>query len=317
MVRSGSQRRIRWALWVLSAGLWAAAGCRSGGTDGTDGDNASKTDQEVIAAIRDVHPLVADLPPIPVPVELGGRSDDTAKEALQLLDTINSFRSNSPLACTPWDTASNNKSIRLMKAGGWQQHCDAYACYYTKVEGDLTITWTQIFGLPSIWEFFITWDGCDGEHEYDDFTIEHWHTTKDLKQMVITHYQYPDAPPCGDGEAAIGPGPLFRWTFELIEGGTLYTPGQVTYLDTRRYTLENWMYDGLHGYIPYHMTVCTSYPDGRLEFESWNKKAGSPLLYLSYVGIWTRDHRYCWTTYHEDGRVWSCGGDMGCPDCGP
>ncbi len=105
----------------------------------------------------------------------------------------------------------------------------------------------------------------------------------------------------------------------MIEGGALYAPGQVTHLDTRRYTSEQWHYHSLIGeFLPFTMLVCTSYPDNRLVFEHYSQKLSEPrLMYLSYRGVWGRDLRYCWTSYRETGTVLSCGGDMGCPDCGP
>lgn len=309
--------QVRWLLAVFITGLVVAPGCQPGQPNGPDSGTDELTDEEVIADLREFHPLMTDLPPIPLPAELAQRDDDTAKEALDLLNQINSFRNADPLGTAPWDAAQNSKSARRLKGDGWQKQCDPLACYYTRKQGDLTIRWTYLFGLPGIWESFFTWDGCDGEHEYDDFMHEHWHMTQDLTLAIQTHYQYPDPPPCGDGEAAIGPGVQFRWIFELIEGGTLYMPGQVIYLDTRRYTTEQWHYHAVIGeYLVFNMLTCTSYPDGRLIFEHYSQKVSQPrLLYLSYKGIWSSDHRYCWTTYREDETVLSCGGDMGCPDC--
>jgi hypothetical protein len=305
--------RVRWGLAILAMGLMGVVGCQPGGTDGAE----ELSDEELAAALREYQPLPTDLPPIPVPDALAARNDDTAKEALDLLNQINAFRSADLPGGTPGD-ASGGKSVLRMKGDGWQRRCDAFACYFTKKKGDMTITWTQLFALPTSWEYFLTWDGCDGEHEYDDFMVEQWHMQKDLKFAFQWHFQYPDPPPCGDGEPAIGPGPLWRRIFEVIDGGVLYVQGQTFYLDTRRYITETYQYDSLLGeYLLWKMLVCTSYPDGRLVFEDYGQRLSERrLLYLWYKGIWTSEHRYCWTTYRENGTVLDCGGDMGCPDCG-
>ncbi len=181
-------------LHVVATGLALAAGCPPEETEVRDTGTDDLTDEEVLAAWREVHPLMTDLPPIPVPVELEARDDDNAKEVLRLLTTINSFKENDPLGGLPGDAGPNDKSIRRMKADGWQRRCDSLACYYTKKQGDLTMTWTHLLGLPTAWQSFLTWDGCDGKHEYDEFMLEHWHITRDLKLGVLTHYQYPVRP---------------------------------------------------------------------------------------------------------------------------
>ena len=316
------ERRVWLSAAMLLAMLGMWGGCHPvSPLDGDDDESGSGlTEQEVAGAIGEVHPLMADIPPIPIPEELLNRQDPDAQNALDIFNAINAFTDSSLFAPT-----SAAKAARQLKdTNGWEEKCFDFfpaTCIYTREQGDFTETVTHIVGMPEQWVWLLEWDGCDGEHEYSSFTLQHWMMKKDLTLFVYNHYQYPDPPACGgDGQPTqgVGPGPLYTWTFEIHNEGTFYTLWDSFDLVTREYSTMTYAYDGIMGaHLPFTLHTCTSYPDGSSEFEHHIQDVSTRTLYRWYRGVWTSDHRYCWTTYREDGSVMDCGGDMGCSDCGP
>ncbi len=298
---------------LLSMTLAATIGCQPTVPAPSNSDSSWITDEEVATAIRQGHPLPTDLPPMTVPKELAERNDEMTQEAMQIVDAVNAFTQ------LPWDIPPDIKSARQLKeTGEWSVTCGPISCTFTKQQGGLTVTVTDFVGLPTAWEVFHEWDGCDGEHEYENFLVLHWRMEKNLKWSVLTHYQYPDPPPCDGSGSEIGPGPGSQYSFEILDEGTLYAGGEEIRLSTRKYTVTNHIYDSIfQGYLPFTTTACTSYPDDSRRFELHRYRSSDHLPYLCYLGLWSRDHKYCWSTYREDGTTLDCGGDPGCPDCGP
>lgn len=284
--------------------------------DGAGGGTEPVTlsDQEVSAAIRKAHPLMSDIPPIPIPEGLRTHQGGYVQEALELLDAVNAFASSN------WLSTSSVRLADVKKGtGGWiEESSNPMVVTYTRQDGDLTTTITHVLGLPGQWQWWVTWDGCDGEHRYRDFLVEWWMLTTDGKLMKHDVFQCPDAPSCAAQTGCHESTPLVTWVFETLDEGTLYTLWDEVQLVTRRYTMIHYAYSALAStYSPSTQEVCTHYPDGHLLFESYKRRASIDLLYRWYRGFWTVDYRYCWMTYREDETVLDCGGDAGCPDCGP
>lgn len=196
-------------------------------------------DEDVLAALRREHPLIADIPAMPVPEELKNLGVPEADPALQALDCLNAF------STIPTSPSLFAKSARLRKdSDGWEMQCrDEFPalCTFTRYEGDLRITVTHVVGQPDVWQWYEEWDGCDGEHEYDSYMVQYSIMSKDLTWSRHVIYQYPDPPPCtsdSDGDQAEGPpvppgvesptgswgpGPLFEFVFRVDDEGTAYT----------------------------------------------------------------------------------------------
>ncbi len=316
-----SNQPVRISTIMLLMGLGALGACQSLSllplnSEGNDARTVTVlSDQEVSAAIRQMHPLMNDIPPIPIPEALAVHPGDHVQDALARLNAVNGF------ASSHWPAAAAKPAYVNKSTGGWVEQSSGtnpVVVTYTRQDGDLTTTITHVLGLPGNWLWWMTWDGCDGEHRYDDFMVEWWMLTTDGKLMKHDVFQCLDSPPCDSATGCHDSTPLVTWMFEVLDNGTLYTLWDEVRLVTRRYTVIQYGYSvRFSGFAPFTQDVCTSYPDGRLVFEGYMRRLSDDLLYKWYRGIWTADHRYCWTMYREDETVLNCGGDMGCPDCGP
>jgi len=299
-------------LVVAGAGTCQPPPASSGAetTDGTAGIGLS--DQEVAMAIRQVHPLMSDIPPIPIPDALVDRQDEHAQRALDILNTVNGFASSDF-----WSISSAKLTAVRKSSGGWVEDAtNPWIVTYTKKDGDLTTTVTHMLGVPGNWLWWVTWDGCDGKHLYRDFMVDWWMLGKDGKLMKHDAFQCLDAPPCSAESGCHESTPLYTWVFEVLDEATLYTLWDEVRLVTRAYTTISYAYSNrFNAFLPFTQEVCTSYPDGRLVFESFKRRLSDDILYRWYEGRWPADYRYCWTMYREDQTVLDCGGDMNCPQC--
>lgn len=291
-------------------------------------------DEDVLAALRREHPLIADIPAMPVPEGLKNLGAPEADPALQALDSLNAF------SVAPTSPSLFVKTARLRKeSDGWEMQCrDEFPalCTFTRYEGDLRITVTHVVGQPDVWQWYEEWDGCDGQHEYDSHTVQYSIMSKDLTWSRHVLYQYPDPPPCtsgSDGDQAEGPpvppgeesptgswgpGPLFEFVFRVDDEGTAYTLWDSFDLRTVTYMHTTYTYvQSVGAYLPSSTIVSTRYPDGRLQIEHWHRDLETNTLYLWYRGVWTADYRYAWTMFDEHGRVIGCGGDdsWAAPSC--
>jgi len=304
-------RRAAWR--VICMPLLIVAGCAP--PTGQD-QVPTLADEEMAAFFREVHPLIEEIPTIPIPDYLQGRDDPGAGQALNTLEQVNSF---ADLAASDFGHLAKPAG-RSQAAGGWQRECFDFprpACLFTRSTGDFTITvWHEDFGDGWVW--WESWDGCDGTHEYHGFLVQRHFLWKNLRKAIWEVYQYPDPPSCGGAADGTGPGLSVVYSFEAEGDGTLYTPWGESDLTLRRYTTTVFRYHPVAGaYLPYAEFQCTAYPDDRTVYESWAERLSVPgSLYLAYRGTWS-DLRYCWESFQEDGSLWGCGGDAGCPDCGP
>jgi len=310
-------RSARIAAMMLLSALAGAGTCEppplsTGGGTTTETPGVALSDQEVAAAIRQVHPLMSDIPPIPIPEALAGRQDEQVQRALDILNTVNGFGSSDF-----WSMSSARLAAVRKSTGGWvEDNTNPWIVTYTKKDGDLTTTVTHMLGIPDNWLWWVTWDGCDGQHLYDDFMVDWWMLAKNGKLMKHDMFQCLDAPPCSAQTGCHESTPLFTWVFEVLDEATLYTLWDEVLLVTRAYTTITYAYSSkFDAFLPFTRDVCTSYPDGRLVFESFKRRLSDDTLYQWYEGRWTADFRYCWTMYQENGAILDCGGDMNCPDC--
>jgi len=316
MKQISQHRWTRTSIMMLLAAIGTLEGCQSASPPADDDADNVLSDQEVADAMRELHPLMSDIPPIPIPEELASYQGPGLQEALDVINTINGFTASDVFS-------ASSAKLGLVKRGDgeWVEQISdptQMVVTYTKTDGDLTTTVTHMLGVPGQWVWWVEWDGCDGKNRYDHFTVDFWLLTKDLKYMKHDRFQCLDAPSCDSETGCHESTPMMTWVFEVEGEATLYTPWGQSHLVTRKYTTTSYAYSAkAGGFGPFTVNVCTSYPDGRLIFEHWTRRLSDDLLYKWYVGIFTADHRYCWTTYRENGTVLDCGGDMGCPDCGP
>jgi len=307
----GSKRCYLWLIVSVCAGL---VGCS--GLPGAD-QAAEFTDEQVVDFLRASHPLIADIPTIPLPQELADRQEPYVQDVLGILEKVNSFAGLVP----PLASGVPKVVQQSQSASGWKRECHDLprpVCIFTRSRGGLTITiWHEDIG--EYWMWWEEWDGCDGTHEYADYLVQRKFMGKDAREAIWEGYQYPDPPLCdGGGGGEIGPGPSFTYHFEVEGDGTLYSPWGDVQLQVRRYTTVAYRYRvDVGAYLPNVQHLCEVYPDGRMVFEIWRESVSTPgLLYLDYRGTWS-DLRYCWQSFREDGMMDGCGGDMGCPECGP